>query len=295
MTPAMRQGWQTDPVSLSLETLALVTDIACAREIDIALINETDLLTLFDRAGLPCSPSEAQDRKFFLAETFRFGHTQAVKWGDADAGRALIKTVESIITRLEPDPENAPAWFSELRDALRADGYELSWSPGGPPIYGIIRATAVPAFTFSLLPTDATPVPLGPEISALEVELKDRGYTTALKAYEDAVDSLVNHRHESANRDLRTAFEDLVTQLAIDHAGYQKPAKANTGTDAINLLVKDNRMNDRDGGRMVQGLWQMIQTRGPHPGSSDPDEARCRMQLVTATARFLLRSFPTQP
>ena len=33
----------------------------------------------------------------------------------------------------------------------------------------------------------------------------------------------------------------------------------------------------------------------PHPGQTDADEARWRMQMVTATARFLLRHFPARP
>jgi hypothetical protein len=38
----------------------------------------------------------------------------------------------------------------------------------------------------------------------------------------------------------------------------------------------------------------MIQTNGPHPGQTDAGQARLRMQMVTATARFLLRQFPAE-
>jgi hypothetical protein len=43
---------------------------------------------------------------------------------------------------------------------------------------------------------------------------------------------------------------------------------------------------------MLTGLWQMIQTNGPHAGQTDTEEARWQMQMVTATARYLLRNSP---
>lgn len=42
---------------------------------------------------------------------------------------------------------------------------------------------------------------------------------------------------------------------------------------------------------MLRSLWRMCHTNGPHPGLSDADEARFRMQVVTATSRFLLKRF----
>jgi len=47
-----------------------------------------------------------------------------------------------------------------------------------------------------------------------------------------------------------------------------------------------------DGGMMLRGLWKMSCTNGSHPGRADAGEARNRLQLITATARILLRRFP---
>ncbi len=135
----------------------------------------------------------------------------------------------------------------------------------------------------------------GGDPRALEAELASRGYTSVLEHYREAVDGFVNHKYGSANGDLRTTLEDLVTRLAEDHAGYPRPARANTGTEAIRHMIQGRHIPERDSGTMLSGLWQMIQTNGPHPGQTDADEARWRLQMVTATGRFLLRHFPARP
>ena len=145
-------------------------------------------------------------------------------------------------------------------------------------------------------------MPLAPEITALESELAARGYNVALNHYRHAVDGLVNKKYESANGDLRAAFEDLVTRLAEDQAGYQRTVdkatgqpRANQGGAAVKHLLDGGHVPEKDGGKLLQGLWDMTHTNGSHPGQSDAEEARFRMQVVTAVARFLLRHFPPKP
>jgi hypothetical protein len=120
-----------------------------------------------------------------------------------------------------------------------------------------------------------------------------RSYRTPLFHYRQAVDCLLHHSYEAANGQLRTALEGLVVQLAEDHAGYVRQGNAGEGGAAISHLVTTTGvLPERDGGRMLRGLWQMTHTNGPHPGQSTADESRARMQLITAIARFLLNHFP---
>jgi hypothetical protein len=93
----------------------------------------------------------------------------------------------------------------------------------------------------------------------------------------------------SANGDLRTALEDLVTRLAEDRAGYARQPQANQGYAAIRHLIQTGHLPEGDGGMLLLGLWKLSHTNGPHPGQSDGDEARFRLQVITATARFLLK------
>jgi hypothetical protein len=171
--------------------------------------------------------------------------------------------------------------MGELREELLADGYELTWEP----------ASLLPnddTARCEIRPTDAAPVPLAAEISALEAELTARGYTSVLNHYQQAVDGFAAHKYESANGDLRTTLEDLVTRLAEDHTGYQRQRRASQGGAAIAHTVQSDHLPGDDDGALLQGLWKLIHTNGPHPGQSDADEACFRMQVITATARFLL-------
>ena len=49
---------------------------------------------------------------------------------------------------------------------------------------------------------------------------------------------------------------------------------------------------DGDESRLVSGLAGISSTRGAHAGLTDPDEARFRLHLTTAAARYLLGRVP---
>jgi hypothetical protein len=81
-------------------------------------------------------------------------------------------------------------------------------------------------------------------------------------------------------------------RLATAHAGYVKPARQGGGGPAIACLKQTPNLAKDDGGDMLSGLWSMAHTKGSHPGASNADEARFRVQVITATARLLLHRFP---
>lgn len=235
-----------------------------------------------------------EENKDEIIRSRLLGARDAAGEGDTGAHRGLLAFAADLVQRTVKNPEHPPSWFGDLRDALLADGYELTFEgtppfalPSGRPVFGIDSD-----IRYKIFPTDAAPVPLGETISALETELAARGYTIALNHYRQAVDGLTNHKFESANSDLRAALEDLVTCLAEDHAGYQRRPRAGQGGPAVDCLITSGQLPERDGGTLLRGLWQLTHTNGSHPGQSNADEARFRMQVITATARFLLRHFP---
>lgn len=211
--------------------------------------------------------------------------------GDQSALRGLLKFATEVVQQRVPNPEDPPPWFDELCDDLLADGYELTWE-GTPPRTIGSSSYARGNIRYKILPTDACPVPLPEQITALEAELAARGYTITLNHYQQAVDGLTHGKYESANGDLRAALEDLVTCLAEDHTSYQRKPQANQGAAAIKHMIDGGHLPEDDGGMLLRGLWKLSHTNGSHPGQSDPDEARFRMQVVTAVARFLLNHFP---
>ncbi|MBK8078476.1 MAG: hypothetical protein IPK24_23745 [Kineosporiaceae bacterium] len=248
------------------------------------------------------------------ADVFRFGSTddkankqeilrarllgaqRAARGGDASAHRALLDFVLQFLTGSRTDPEDPPPWFGELREALLGDGYELAWKHAVDDVVDARNVFSRPHETrveYELRPTDAGPVPLGPEITALEKELEDRGYRVALNHYHQAVDSFSQHRYEASNSQLRAMFEDLLVQLAEAHTDFSKPSDQGGGGQALGKLIGTPSLGPRAGGNLLQGLWQMSHSDGSHPGQSNADETRFRLQVVTAAARLLLHRFPS--
>jgi hypothetical protein len=182
--------------------------------------------------------------------------------------------------------------LTALKEALLGDGYEIQWDAWNLMPDGSQKCR--------LLPIDPDAIPVATEITALEAELDKRGYAEANEHYREAVKHFNDQEHSSSNGALRKMVESLVKHLAIDHAGYADTGKANQGGAAIATLyvtggqppaTQGQPLPENDGGRMLHGIWQILHP-GAHPGLSDADEARIRMQLCTAVARFLLKHFP---
>ncbi|WP_369253896.1 hypothetical protein [Streptomyces sp. R35] len=184
----------------------------------------------------------------------------------------------------------------DLAESLRSDGYELIVQPE-------VDLGAFSGFRHKarILPTDPSWVPLHEEMTALEHELAVRGYIQALGHYKAAVKNFSEQDHPSSNGQLQTALEDLIVNLAIDHTGYTDSGRVNQGGLAIKSLyvrggqgraVIGEPLPEKDGGTLIQGLWDISHLNGSHPGLSDAQEARIRMQLVTGGMQFLLRHFP---
>jgi hypothetical protein len=275
--------------TLSNPTLGLLIEIAAEER------SRDELETLLMKADLRQESYRGYDSggssKHGLVRYWLRGAREVALQGDVDAHRALLTFTRVLVEKTVPDPDDAPGWFGELCDALLGDGYQLTWDRDVEQIDPWRERVTV---TYRILSTDTGPAPLGNEISALEQELDSRGYSVALNHYRQAVDTFGQHQYEAANGQLRTALEALVVGLAKDHVGYVGQGKAGEGSAAIeHIVTKSRALPDRDGGRMLRGLWQMTHTNGPHPGQSTADEARIRMQIITAAARFLLNHFRT--
>ena len=234
------------------------------------------------------------DNKDELLRSRLVGARAAADDGDDEARRALLTFVEQLVQQMANTNPFSSDWLDDLQESLRADGLDIEVTVEGKPGRTQRR--------YRLLPTEPAPVALPQEITALEGELAARGYTIALNHYQQAVDGLINKKYESANGALRAALEDLVTRLAEDHTGYQRVSygktgqpSANQGNSAIKHLINGGYLPEKEGGKLLDGLWSMTHTNGSHPGQSDAEETRFRMQLITAVARFLLKHFPSTP
>lgn len=266
--------------TLSDPTLGLLVRIAQQ------LFDLSDVRTLLMRADLWRYAPDEENKAELVRGALLGARYHADHRDDQQARRGLLAFVRLLAENSNPNAMLSIFDYSEeLREALLADGYELSLETEEHPVgYELIRC--------QLRPTDPAPVHLAPEISAVEAELAARGYNDAGNHYRQAVDNFLHHNYETANGALRTTLEDLVTRLARDHTGYIGQGKPGEGGRAINHMVDTGSLAENDGGLLLKGIWKLAHTRGSHPGRSDADEARFRMVVITAIARFLLNHFP---
>ena len=280
LKPARLNGMRV----LSDPTLGLVVEVVV--EVAPTSFLSSDLKTMLLRADLWRFAADhmASDQELVRSSVLAARNYCDIHGGE-NVEQGLLSFVLMIVERAVQYPDRAPEWFGELCEALLADGYELRWELDE---YGW-------ASRYQFLPTGGSPIPLRPQISALETELSSRGYSDALNHYRQAVDAFARRDHEAANSQLRPALEDLVMRLAKDHTSYVRSTKAGDGGNAIRHLTREPALAAGDGGDMLEGLWKMIHTNGPHPGRSDADETRFRLHVITATARLLLHRFPPHP
>jgi hypothetical protein len=263
--------------TLSIPTLGLLIDLAN----DASFRMTEDLWTLMMRCDFTHDLAPGTSLIRGLANNAMRTRT-AAEAGDAQAHRNLLRFAQLVAEkRANHRPGLSRQKQDELREALLADGYELGFETN-------TNSTQ----SCTLLPTDASPIPLAREITALEHELLLRGYDVALVHYRQAIDTFETHS-ESTNSQLRTALEELVMHLAEDHTSYTRPVRAGDGANAIKSLMHSPSL--ADGGEMLTGLWKMVHTNGSHPGRSSADETRFRLHAITATARLLLHRFPSNP
>ncbi|MEU9046580.1 MULTISPECIES: hypothetical protein [unclassified Kitasatospora] len=267
--------------TLSIRTLGLIIETA----VDSCSGTELKNMLMMTELG-DGDPPKFTSKAEMLRPALLRAQRSATQGDNANAHKALLEFVRLLVESLNPFyRDKLPA----LTEAMSGDGFELQITRNNSKL------------TCRVLPNEPTVAPLNPEITALEAELKARGYTQALGHYQLAVKHFAEQDHASSNGQLRAALESLIVSLAVDHAGYTDNGKANQGGVAIKSLYTPGGrppaalgqpLPERDGGAMLQGIWDISHSNGSHPGLSDAQEARIRMQLITGLAQFLLRHFP---
>lgn len=153
--------------------------------------------------------------------------------------------------------------YEKLIASLRADGFELKDGM-------VVRSTPDPAA-------------MAPEMSALEQDLDDRGFTIALKHYRQSIDNHRSENLEASNGQLRSFLENLLIEVCAEETG--KTTKDPKG--AVDRLLNATTI-DGDEAQLLKGLIGVSNKRGAHHGLTDEEEALFRLHFSTAAARYLL-------
>jgi hypothetical protein len=254
--------------------------VACAGHLAVNVFSKPDLNMLFLRAGLD---KFAPGERYSKSELVNAGISPALrKRTDPAVGKGLWTFVELVAQRLafQADGEvnpGEPLW--QLREAQRSDGLDLAVDDG----------VGSEPFEVRLLPMDDPAAPLSRQITALEADFDRLGMTAAATHYEQAVDNFRDQNFEAANGQLRSMFEAVVVHTAR-RFGFTS-TRAGSGGAAINYLRTHDHLPDDDGGMFVHGLWKIVHTNGPHPGTTTAGETHFRLLTLTGAARYLIDRF----
>lgn len=256
--------------------------VGCAADIAKGPFNAGELQTVFMKAGLDgFQPQDWHGKSALVSETVVAAKRRA-DGGDQAARDGLNEFVELVAERVAPryaeDEVKAGSSFWKLREVARSDGFDLRAEFASDET---AQLTGV-----RLLPLDEPKIPLSEEITALEADFVRLGMTVALNHYRQAVASFVDQNFEAANGQLRSMLESLIVHFAVAR-GFTS-TKQGEGGKAIRYLRDNGDLPDRDGGDFVRGLWWIVQTNGPHPGTTTAGEVHFRMLTMTGAARYLI-------
>jgi hypothetical protein len=166
------------------------------------------------------------------------------------------------------DVRTPTTWYPNVRAAVAADGWDYDPDSG------------------RLLPM-VPGIQVAEEASLLEEKMEERGWSVASGHYRQALSAFGARNWASANAQLRSVLEDVLRSSAEFVSG-KRPAEVQSSLDA--LRAKRVLLDGEFG--FAKGLWTMCQSRGPHAGLSDEEEARFRLVTVSSYSRFLLARLP---
>ncbi len=149
-----------------------------------------------------------------------------------------------VLEKIAPAATIRQRWLSEwsaLRDALAADGWEFD------------------ARSSRLTPI-VPEVAMSEELNGLEVELEQRGWSTAGLHYRRAANGYGSGDWESANSQLRSFLEDFLSNVA-ERATGKRPKNPIASIQTLPDDLVDN--GERE---LLKGLWALCNERGSHPG-----------------------------
>ncbi|AOS40469.1 hypothetical protein [Pseudomonas brassicacearum] len=238
----------------------------------------------------------------------RLGLDQAVAQGDAISipkkvvqlsqqvtlnPNQLVQTHEGLLTLAEAFVREALVVLHRYEDervqdnflrSLDRDGFTVSWEAGE-------CAKGTPPWLRRSLPT-AIDLPEGD--NELHSLLKANGFTLALGHLDQAVDSHTRGDWASANGQFRTFMEQLINDItARGFAEFDAPHLTLNnrlqllGSKGFFSVVRGEWTGDSKG--FINGLFNMLNSEGSHPGLSDTEHCTFKLHLTLVTARVLLR------
>ncbi|WP_121866271.1 hypothetical protein [Glutamicibacter nicotianae] len=186
--------------------------------------------------------------------------------GKNPSSESLIALATKILNDKVTDG-NEPKWVFELRASFLEDGYSLSFSSD----------------EWSIVPVGADEIPLEPQLSQLQADLKARGFTVPMNHHKQAFSAFTRQNWEACNAATRSTMEGFLLEVATAKLGFTPGG----GGAAIHALDAANYFEPGEHD-YLKGLWKMSHTNGSHPGLSSEQEALFRFSAVTSALTFFI-------
>ncbi|MCX5772037.1 MAG: hypothetical protein NTZ09_17440, partial [Candidatus Hydrogenedentes bacterium] len=155
-----------------------------------------------------------------LARVMEIGHTELnalffehgiedahVTGNQRDKALAFLSAVEA--RKVPSEADEIVLEVTERLLSLRSE-YVRQHDPGIRRLLASLNLDGLDYRDGHLVPTTPEPATLGPQISALEIDLANAGLTTAGEHYRQASDNFVDGNWEACNGQLRSFLEDLL-------------------------------------------------------------------------------------
>lgn len=194
----------------------------------------------------------------------------------------LIKNLESLTLRTGTANDEVILELLQ-RYVASVDETVMPHINGIPGLLAVLKVEGYEIMGHRIIPTTPEPAALAPQISALEAALVNRSLAVAARHYGQACDNLTVGNFEAANGQIRSYLENLFITLA-------QQASGTSFSDASAALqhMKDKGFLEAAEWNTLRGFWDLCQSRGPHHGLSDPDEAVFRLHMATSIGRYIL-------
>lgn len=199
-----------------------------------------------------------------LLRNLRAAGTDEARTGVLELARLILAAAKPV----GPPHDPAPRWWTNLKDALAADGWDFDAE-------GDVLVPSIPS------------APMVEEISWIERELIRRQWATAVGHYRQAIENFGDGNWAAANGQLRSFYESLLRTAAGNSTsrGSGQVQVAFDTLDSQGILLA----GEADFGKK---LWGLLHPGGSHPGLSHEHESHFRLLALTGYARFLLSRLP---
>lgn len=129
--------------------------------------------------------------------------------------------------------------------------------------------------------------------------LNKYGFATPKGHLDQALEAHARGDWASANGQLRSFFEGLLSEMAvqIDPSAGQLQSSENKRALLASKGFLDERLNEwgNEGKNFINGLWKRLHPEGSHPGLSNENDSTFRRHIVLLTSQLLLVRFDQWP